>query len=195
MDNNFQNEGNQQNYVNNVIRPFADPMPTESNTDQSASNVMPEPQNTNEAETSTDAQRAEGAFGYPPPPPPYGYGYPYPPQQNQGGYPYGNMTPPQVMPNDPYYAPYVPKPQPKMGDAIRSMVFGILSIEFAFVPLLSIASIVFGAIAKKNGKKIVNANPESKATHGMAKAGRITGMIGFIIGIVITSIYALVLFE
>lgn len=72
--------------------------------------------------------------------------------------------------------------------AIKSMVFGIVSMEVPFV------GIVFGAIAKGIGKHILRANPQQNATRVFAKLGRIFGLIGFILNIVLVSIYSLAIF-
>lgn len=80
--------------------------------------------------------------------------------------------------------------EPKRGDAIKAMVFGILAAYFAWFPFMSILGIIFGSIAKKNGTAIIFASPASTATRNFAKAGRITGKVGLIAGIIMTVFYA-----
>ena len=80
--------------------------------------------------------------------------------------------------------------EPKRSDAIKSMVFGILGTYFAWFPILSILGIIFGSVAKKKGTAIIEASPMSSATRNFAKAGRITGKVGLIGGIIMTAFYA-----
>ena len=83
------------------------------------------------------------------------------------------------------------KQEPNRSDAIKAMVFGIIAAYFAWFPIFSILGIIFGVIAKNKGIKIMQANPSSRATHNFAKAGRITGKVGFIGGICMTAFYVL----
>lgn len=71
------------------------------------------------------------------------------------------------------------------GQAIKSLVFGILSIVLSFYPIGSIIAIIFSRIAVKNAKEFTDAYPESPAC-GLAKGGRITGKIGLPLSIVMT---------
>ena len=80
-------------------------------------------------------------------------------------------------------------PAPKdtnRGNAIKAMVFGIIAAYLAWLPFFSIAGIIFGVIAKRRGDEIMLSSPPSRATYNFAKAGRITGKIGFIAGIIMT---------
>lgn len=73
--------------------------------------------------------------------------------------------------------PNMPHPNPPTGDAVRAMVFGILSIILGEIPFFSIVGIIFGALARKWSKPIINNYPYTSARL-FAKAGRITGSIG-----------------
>lgn len=81
--------------------------------------------------------------------------------------------------------------EPSRGEAIKIMIFGIVAAYFAWIPFTSIAGIIFGAIAKNRGFEIVRENPVSAATRNFAKAGRITGKVGFIAGIIMTIFWSL----
>lgn len=83
------------------------------------------------------------------------------------------------------------KEEPSKGSAIKTMVFGIIAAYFAWYPFLSILGIIFGAIAKNSAKKILAADPSNLPTRHFAKAGRITGKIGFIAGIIMTVFWVL----
>ena len=100
--------------------------------------------------------------GAPPPPP---EGPPFPPGGQQ---PYYNQPP------QPYYV-YYPKP-PVSGNAIASMVLGILSIFIYFlVFILAPIALIF---ARKARKEI-----ESGAATGIgfAKAGKVTAIVGLVL--------------
>lgn len=86
-------------------------------------------------------------------------------------------------------APAAPVEVPK-GQAIKSMVFGILSIYFGFMPIGSILGIIFSRIACANAKKFLADYPVSPVG-GIAKAGRITGKIGLPVSIVFTVFWTL----
>lgn len=111
--------------------------------------------------------------------------------QNPYNYGASNQTPPTYD--------YTQQPVPEQnvrkdvsrGEAIKTMVFGIIAAYFAWIPFTSIAGIIFGAIAKNKGLAIVNENPASAATRNFAKAGRITGKVGFIAGIIMTIFWSL----
>ena len=84
--------------------------------------------------------------------------------------------------------------EPSRGEAIKSMVFGIIAACFACSPFISVLGIIFGAIAKNKGTKIILASPASAATRNFAKAGRITGKIGLIGGIIMTVVWTFYFF-
>lgn len=71
----------------------------------------------------------------------------------------------------------------------KIMVFGIIACAcgsaFGWTFFLGILAIVFGALAMSWSKKYMAANP---VPNGQVKAGRITGIIGFVFGIVETVI-------
>ena len=82
------------------------------------------------------------------------------------------------------------KPEPPKGEAIRAMIFGIISAYLSYAPFFSILSIIFGALAKKWAAPIIENYPYTGARL-FAKAGYITGKIGVILGIIFTVIWAL----
>lgn len=78
--------------------------------------------------------------------------------------------------------------------AVTAMIFGIVSILTAFAPLLSIASIIFGAVAlKKSGENKRFALEKGIPENGMNSAGYVTGLVGVILGSIMTLIYLLIL--
>ena len=88
-----------------------------------------------------------------------------------------------------FYTPEPPKEIPK-GQAIKSLVFGILSIYLGFMPIFSIVGIIFSRVAAKNAKAFLSTYPETPA-RGLANAGRITGNIGLPVSIVMTVFWAI----
>lgn len=75
-------------------------------------------------------------------------------------------------------APYTPAPASSaMVDSLSSsaLTFGILSVCFCWVPILSIMALVFGAVAKKKGNTVRAMNG---SITGKAKAGHILGCVG-----------------
>ena len=144
----------------------------------------------------------DSAPRYPPPPlppsmplpPPPGYGQPaypsqplYPsPEYGQLAYPSQPLYPPPAYPSQPlnapnvYFAqPYYPAvpmgvPDENGGLAIAALVLGIISIPLALfglcdLPFFALA-IIFGALGLK-----------STLRHGVAMAGLITGIAGFVL--------------
>lgn len=78
--------------------------------------------------------------------------------------------------------------------SVTAMIFGIVSALLAWFPTLSIAAIVFGALAIKRSRTnkrfaLERAMPEN----GMNVAGYATGLVGVIAGSVMTFLYLLVL--
>ena len=86
-----------------------------------------------------------------------------------------------------YYQPEPPKPEPR-GRAIASMVMGILSIYFGFVP-----GIVLSILAKKFAAPILAEFPETTSAK-FAKAGHITATVGLIVSIISTVIIVIYIF-
>lgn len=82
------------------------------------------------------------------------------------------------------YTPITPEPQPQQeeprGQAIASMVLGILSLVIGWIP-----GIVLACIARSKAKSFLRDYPDSSAC-GFANAGRITGNIGLPLSIVST---------
>ena len=74
------------------------------------------------------------------------------------------------------------QPEPPTGQAIKTMIFGIISLMICSTPFLSIAGIIFGALAKKWAAPIRENFPNTSARL-FANAGKITGSIGFGISI------------
>lgn len=87
----------------------------------------------------------------------------------------------------PQVTPTVEEPR---SQAIKSMVFGILSIALSYTVILGI---IFSVIAKRNAAPIL-ANFAGTSSAGFAKAGKITGTIGFIVSLVSIGIYVLAFF-
>lgn len=78
----------------------------------------------------------------------------------------------------------------KLPNSVGALVLGILSIVFAFC--YSIPGLIMGIIAivlAKKAQKLYDEAPEKYDSPGNAKAGKITG----IIGVVLSSIYLVVL--
>lgn len=79
------------------------------------------------------------------------------------------------------------KPEPPTGAAIRTMVFGILSLELA---AFGIIGIIFAALARKWSLPIIENFPYTKERL-FAKAGRITGSVGLGLSIAMTVFWAI----
>jgi hypothetical protein len=77
------------------------------------------------------------------------------------------------------------------GFGVAALIFGILSVVFAFVPFISYAAIAGGAIALILA--VVGLTRKFRA-RGTSVAGLITGVVGLILAIVMTTIYAAVFF-
>ena len=80
-----------------------------------------------------------------------------------------------------------PKPEPPTGAAIRTMVFGILSLELA---AFGVIGIIFAALARKWALPIIENFPYTKERL-FAKAGRITGSVGLGLSIAMTVFWTL----
>ena len=74
--------------------------------------------------------------------------------------------------------------------SVSVLVFGILGIAFACTFYLSFLGIIFGAIALSKAKQYVNSG---YVLTGRAKVGKILGMVGLILGIVLTVILLIVI--
>ncbi len=126
-----------------------------------------------------------------PPDPSYpGYAQPgaYPPPPSYGGAPYPPPPPSQapVPPSQPLYGapnvyvqpapyPYVvaAPPDPGAGQAVTSLVLGIVSIVFAFIPCFGFVSLVTGIIGLVMGIL----GRKSVTRHGMAVTGIVLSAI------------------
>ena len=130
---------------------------------------------------------------YPPPPMAPGYGAPqYPSYPAQPGQP--PMPPAQpmygapniyVQPAAPY--PYVvaAPPEPGSGQAVTSLVLGIISIVFTFIPcfgFVAIATGIIGLIMGILGRKSVS-------RHGMAVTGIVLSAISLGLAVLFTALY------
>ena len=111
-------------------------------------------------------------------------------QNNQNPYNY-EYSQPQTPPVYDYTQQPVPeqnvRKEVSRGQAIKAFIFGIVALECCQIPFISIISIVFGALAKNNGAKLLLEAPTG-ATRVFATLGKIFGLIGFIIGIIMTAI-------
>ena len=138
------------------------------------------------------------------------YGQPAQPQYAQPAQPqYGQPAQPQyVQPAQPQYtqpvqtqyaqpaqygASYNPAPDPvASGYAGRALGFGITSLCCCWLPFFfSIIGIVFGALAIKQSS---NYSRVASVVSGRARTGRILGIIGLVISIIVTAFWILALF-
>ena len=83
-------------------------------------------------------------------------------------------------------APAEPKKEVSRGQAIKAFIFGIVALECCSAPFISIISIIFGSLAKKNGAMLLLEAPTG-APRVFATLGKIFGLIGFITNIVLNS--------
>lgn len=130
---------------------------------------------------------------YPPPPMAPGYGAPqYPSYPAQPGQP--PMPPAQpmygapniyVQPAAPY--PYVvaAPPEPGSGQAVTSLVLGIISIVFTFIPCFGFVAIVTGIIGLIMGIL----GRKSVSRHGMAVTGIVLSAISLGLVVLFTVLY------
>ncbi|HKW23226.1 MAG TPA: DUF4190 domain-containing protein [Ktedonobacterales bacterium] len=118
-----------------------------------------------------------------PPPPSYGDA-PYPPPPGQPGTPmYG--APNIYMQPAPY--PYVvaAPPDPGAGQAVTSLVLGIISIVFTFIPCFGFVAIVTGIIGLIMGIL----GRKSVTRHGMAVTGIVLSAISLGLSVLFTILY------
>ena len=117
-----------------------------------------------------------------PPPPSYG-AVPYPPPPGQPGTPMYGAPNVYVQPA-PY--PYVvaAPPEPGAGQAVTSLVLGIISIVFAFIPCFGFVSLVTGIIGLVMGIL----GRKSVTRHGMAVTGIVLSAISLGL-LVLTTIF------
>ncbi|HEX5157021.1 MAG TPA: DUF4190 domain-containing protein [Ktedonobacterales bacterium] len=118
-----------------------------------------------------------------PPPPSYGDA-PYPPPPGQPGTPmYG--APNIYMQPAPY--PYVvaAPPDPGAGQAVTSLVLGIISIVFTFIPCFGFIAIVTGIIGLVMGIL----GRKSVTRHGMAVTGIVLSAISLGLSVLFTILY------
>ena len=118
-----------------------------------------------------------------PPPPSYGAA-PYPPPPGQPGTPmYG--APNIYMQPAPY--PYVvaAPPDPGAGQAVTSLVLGIISIVFTFIPCFGFVAIVTGIIGLIMGIL----GRKSVTRHGMAVTGIVLSAISLGLSVLFTILY------
>ena len=117
-----------------------------------------------------------------PPPPSYGAA-PYPPPPGQPGTPMYGAPNVYVQPA-PY--PYVvaAPPEPGAGQAVTSLVLGIISIVFAFIPCFGFISLVTGIIGLVMGIL----GRKSVTRHGMAVTGIVLSAISLGL-LVLTTIF------
>src|SRR6185437_3145173 len=135
-------------------------------------------------DTSYPGYAQPGAY---PPPPGYGSA-PYPPPPGQAPVPpsqpmYG--APNVYMQPAPY--PYVvaAPPDPGAGQAVTSLVLGIISIVFAFIPCLEFVAIVTGIIGLVMGIL----GRKSVTRHSMAVTGIVLSAISLGLSVLFTILY------
>lgn len=133
-----------------------------------------------------------------PPDPSYpGYAQPsaYPPSPSYGAAPY---PPPPGQPGTPMYGapnvyvqpapyPYVvaAPPDPGAGQAVTSLVLGIISIVFTFIPCFGFVAIVTGIIGLIMGIL----GRKSVTRHGMAVTGIVLSAISLGLSVLFTVLY------
>ena len=130
---------------------------------------------------------------YPPPPMAPGYGAPqYPSYPAQPGQP--PMPPAQPMYGAPniYVQPAAPYPyvvaapqEPGSGQAVTSLVLGIISIVFTFIPCFGFVAIVTGIIGLIMGIL----GRKSVSRHGMAVTGIVLSAISLGLVVLFTVLY------
>jgi hypothetical protein len=133
-----------------------------------------------------DAERPDhGDAGETPaaePPPPPGYGTPPPPPG------YGTPPPPPG-----YGGPGSAGPARNSSKAVAALVIGIVSVLLGFccavLGLVGIVAIVLGRSARKE----IALSGGALSGDGMARAGVILGIIGSVVGVVMTILNALLL--
>ena len=118
-----------------------------------------------------------------PPPPSYGAA-PYPPPPGQPGTPMYGAPNIYVQPA-PY--PYVvaAPPDPGAGQAVTSLVLGIVSIVFTFIPCFGFVSIVTGIIGLIMGIL----GRKSMTRHSMAVTGIVLSAISLGLSVLFTILY------
>lgn len=118
-----------------------------------------------------------------PPPPSYGAA-PYPPPPGQPGTPMYGAPNVYVQPA-PY--PYVvaAPPDPGAGQAVTSLVLGIISIVFTFIPCFGFVAIVTGIIGLIMGIL----GRKSVTRHGMAVTGIVLSAISLGLSVLFTVLY------
>ena len=118
-----------------------------------------------------------------PPPPSYGDA-PYPPPPGQPGTPMYGAPNIYVQPA-PY--PYVvaAPPDPGAGQAVTSLVLGIISIVFTFIPCFGFIAIVTGIIGLIMGIL----GRKSMTRHGMAVTGIVLSAISLGLSVLFTILY------
>ena len=106
---------------------------------------------------------------------------------------------PVYAPQQPYEAPQYVQPAynaaPAADPVERSLasstlVFGILSISFAFIPYVNFLGIIFGAIALSKAKRYV---ASGYVLSGKTKTGKILGIIGLISAIICTVFWLIII--
>jgi len=110
-------------------------------------------------------------------------------QEAAAGPPVGYVYPPPYnYPPPGYYPAYYPPPQPTNGNAVAALVLGIASLAILFLGfILGPLGIYFGAKALR---EIGNAPSSSR---GLATAGRICGIIGTILSVLIVLFYVVMI--
>ena len=88
-----------------------------------------------------------------------------------------------------------PSPNPEFvhkDQSVTCLIFGIVSLVASCLPVLSIAGIIFGALAlKKSGENKRFALSNGLVENGMNTAGYVTGLIGLIVSCLMTVLYVL----
>ncbi|MGH2719497.1 MAG: DUF4190 domain-containing protein [Actinomycetota bacterium] len=109
-----------------------------------------------------------------------------PQQGNPGQYPPPGGPPSYPPPGGYGYGPPAPPGSQSNGMALASLILGIVAIIANVIFIPSILAIIFGSRAMKN----IAASGGAMGGAGMAKAGRILGIIGLIITLGVIILFA-----
>ena len=76
--------------------------------------------------------------------------------------------------------------------SVTCLIFGIVSLCICLLPVLSVAGIIFGALAvKKSRDNRALASSSGLPENGMNSAGYVTGLVGLILSCIMSALYLL----
>ena len=169
--------------------------PNDAAADQSAQPRYEQPLQSAQPQMDQSAQPQYGQpvqpqYGQPAQPQ---YGQPAQPQYGQPAQPqYGQPAQPQYGQPAQYDASGNPAPDPVASGYVgRALGFGITSLCCCWLPFfMSVIGIVFGALAIKQSSNYARV---TSVASGRAKTGKVLGIIGLVISIIVTSVWMLAL--